>query len=102
MGLTAKCNIKKGIFFCYEGYLQKDCDAGDYTLAVDAVATPPARESQVVYINGEVTDVALLGGMNEFIWDSSGNQFEFGEAGLVRALRDVAKGETCYISYGDN
>jgi len=53
LGLTAKCNIRKGIFFCYEGSLQKDCEAGDYTLAVGAVATPPARESQVVYINGE-------------------------------------------------
>jgi hypothetical protein len=102
LGVTAKCHIRKGTFFCYEGFLQKDSEAGEYTLAVGAVASPPARVGQVVYINGAVTDDALLGGMNEFIWDPAGNQFEFGEAGLVRALRDVAKGETCYIGYGED
>ena len=30
------------------------------------------------------------------------NQFEFGEAGLVRALRDVPKGSVCYIAYGED
>jgi hypothetical protein len=38
--------------------------------------------------------------MNEYIWDSGRNQFEFGPSGLVVALRDVAKDEPCYIGYG--
>ena len=48
------------------------------------------------------TDDALLGGMNKFICYPEGNQFEFFLAGLVHALRDVAKGKTCYISYGED
>jgi hypothetical protein len=40
--------------------------------------------------------------MNEFIWDGMMNQFEFGDAGLVRALRDVPKGTVCYIAYGED
>ena len=58
------------------------------------------RPGQVVYIDGTVTRSSLLGGMNEYIWDLSRNQFEFGESGLVVALRDVAKDEPCYIGYG--
>ena len=58
------------------------------------------RPGQVVYIDGSVTRSSLLGGMNEYIWDLSRNQFEFGDSGLVVALRDVAKDEPCYIGYG--
>ena len=56
----------------------------------------------MVYIDGTVTSSSLLGGMNELIWDASQNQFEFGEAGLVRALRAVSKGDPCYIGYGED
>ena len=38
--------------------------------------------------------------MNEYIWDLSRNQFEFGPAGLVVATREVARDEACYIGYG--
>jgi hypothetical protein len=94
-GITAKRHIPKGTFFCYEGLLQKEVEANGYTLAVGAVSTPPGRPDQVVYIDGSVTSRSLIGGMNEFIWDGMMNQFEFGDAGLVRALRDVPKGTVC-------
>jgi hypothetical protein len=101
-GVVARCLITKGSFFCYEGPLQSDADANEYTLAVPAVSTPPGRPGQVVYINGSVSATSLIGGMNEFIWDPQFNQFEFGDSGLVRARRDVLAGEVCYIGYGED
>jgi len=101
-GITARRRIPKGTFFCYEGALQRNSDANEYTLAIPAAVSPLIRSGQVLYIDGSVSPTSLLGGMNEFIWDNSLNQFEFGEAGLVRALRDVPKGACCFIGYGEN
>jgi len=66
-GVTAKRHIPKGTFFCYEGLLQQEANANEYTLAVGAVSTPPGRPGQVVYIDGSVTSTSMIGGMNEFI-----------------------------------
>jgi len=87
------------MFFAYEGRAQTEAEANSYTLAIPG--NPLFGESDhVLYVDGTPSSTSLLGGMNEFIWDSKMNQFEFTEYGFVRALRDVAKGDCCYIGYG--
>jgi len=100
MGVFARRRIAKGEYFCYEGPLQHESEVNGYTLAVPAGPGLGVRPEQVVYIDGSVSPSSLLGGMNEYIWDTGRNQFEFGPAGLVVATRVVAKDEACYIGYG--
>jgi len=100
MGVFARKRILKGSYYCYEGPLQLETEVNAYTLAIPAGPGLGVRPDQVVYIDGRVSPTSLLGGMNEYIWDSGRNQFEFGPSGLVVATRDVAKDEPCYIGYG--
>jgi len=99
-GLVAIRPIPRGMVFAYEGRLQRESEANEYTLAVPGKALLGPRPNQVVYIDGTPSGSSLMGGMNEFLWDPSGNQFEFSEYGFVHALRDVRKGEACYVGYG--
>jgi len=100
MGVFARKRILKGSYYCYEGALQGGTEVNAYTLAIPAGPGLGVRPDQVVYVDGRPSLTSLLGGMNEYIWDSGKNQFEFGPSGLVVAMRDVAKGEPCYIGYG--
>jgi len=86
--------------FCYEGRCQRRDEVNPYTLALPADSNWGSSAGQVIYVDGTPSSSSLLGGMNEFIWDSASNQFEFAGAGLVRALCDVSSGDECYIGYG--
>jgi len=64
-----------------------------YTLAVPAVSNWSGGLPRVAYVDGSPSATSLVGVVNELVWEGAGNQFELAEAGLVRALRDVASGD---------
>ena len=101
MGVIAKCAIPKGTYFCYEGRVQRRAEANEYTLAIQAVTSVGGCDDQVAYIDGTPSSTSLLGGMNEFIWDQTANQFEFNDQGVVPALRAIVPKEPCYMYYGE-
>ena len=101
-GIVAKRAVPKGTNFCYEGRTQRRDETNEYTLAIQAVSSVGGRPDQVAYIDGTPSDVSLLGGMNEYIWDRSVNQFQFDAQGVVDTPRNIVRNEECYMYYGEN
>jgi len=78
-------------------------DVNAYSLAIEgrgALGGTPSQSS--AYIDGTPSELSLLGGMNEFIWDYSYNNFVLQEMGVIQAARDIQVGEPAYMSYGEN
>jgi len=74
-----------------------------YTLAVSGRGSAVAGSSNTVaYIDGTPSNTSLLGGMNEYIWDSNRNNFTLCDMGVIQSLRDIQVGEPAYMGYGDN
>ena len=97
-GITVIKAVVKGTLFCYQGPTHGAAGVNMYSLAIEANSSLIGRGScMTAYVDGTPSATSLLGGMNDFIWDASGNNFALREMGVIEATRNIGVGEGAFM-----